>query len=578
MKLQQLFRLFVLSLGLSFSLVSSHARAAASDVFEGNGWWWPGARQSGTGFFVEAQGDKAFAAFFMYDDEGKPIWYTASGRLAATGVGKQFEFNGDLQACRGGQSAASNTPSAPTCRSVGGVSIAFSSPTSAVVSLPQRLLFAERFDFNGLGTRVSGNQPETGWYWNAAQNGRGYALEVQNGVMFLTMFHYAPDGQATWNTFSGKVGIDGSFAGDFYSAAGGQTITSGVYRPPTGTTVTPGFAGQFSSPCLGTLTFPGNQTPSRVNRFGFAVSDAEACISPTLDPTSTISFTTQLSGLNEAGARGYAFVTSASERIDYVRSESPRLVLYQLFLKGEPNVTYRYADEPANAFVRSSNFSLGAYVLYNDVQWLAQLNRQGASGFLYKATYRVGLDSSSIYNLYVKSSRRETTYTYRIFQASGGNIDLAGAAKQGSEGFVFRGFIDTLNGTFSLYVKDNTSTATYTYETGPATGMELPTLSELNARGAAFFVYKGTYLSGLRTVHLYERQSTNKVPIQYGMKPAVANESSIELTAVKANALAQRGQLFWGDFGGTGGAELKSLTYKGPNLPSHPLFGVVIPD
>jgi hypothetical protein len=105
---------------------------AAADTFRGNGWWWAGANQSGTGFFIEAQRDTAFVAFFVYDNAGNPTWYTATGALIV-GSGAGFGFSGTLFTCSGGQAASSNTPAKPTCPTAGNVSINFTSGTTATV-------------------------------------------------------------------------------------------------------------------------------------------------------------------------------------------------------------------------------------------------------------------------------------------------------------------------------------------------------------------------------------------------------------------------------------------------------------
>jgi hypothetical protein len=578
MKVSPLFRLFVIACALAFSTVAHYASAAAADVFEGNGWWWSGARQSGTGFFVETQGDTSFVAFFMYDDAGNPVWYTASGGIRATGVGLGFSFSGSLQTCRGGQAAASNTPSVPTCAVAGDVSIAFSSPSEAVVSLPQRVMFAERFNFNGIGTLATGNQPETGWYWNPAQNGRGYAMEVQNGVVFLTMFHYAADGRPTWNTFSGSVGTNGSFSGDFNSAGGGQTISS-VYRPPSATTATPGFSGRFSSACAGALTFPGNATPTNVNRFGFALSDTAACVSTQLDPTSQIAFKNvvygtsidaSLAAFNEQGKLGYAYVATNLERTPSGMSfPAGAYVSTDLYVKAEPGVTYQYvADRVPDATQPS---------LYTPTDLLAI---RGNQGYLYRGTVDLQFDAPGFfkqpYYLFVKSTRRETTYRYRfIADATSRAIDVSQIVVQGREGYNYRGRFSTGTGFVLLYVKDNASDVTYSFLSRDVPSSAAAKLATMNMLGADFYAWKGTYeITTGGTIDLYERASTTQTPIQYEAAEFRPTESSMVLTRARASTFAKRGKLYIGDLALTGGSQLTTLLYKGPTPMPYPLSGV----
>jgi hypothetical protein len=578
MKNLRLFRLFVVACALVFSTVANYASAAAADVFEGNGWWWSGAQQSGTGFFVETQGDKSFIAFFLYDDAGNPTWYSSTGAIGPTGAGLTFAFTGDLQTCRGGQPAASNIPAAPSCTNVGGVSITFPTPTEAVVSLPQRVMFAERFNFNGIGGATTGNQPETGWYWNPAQNGRGYAMEVQNGVMFLTMFHYAADGRPTWNTFSGSVGANGSFSGDFNSAAGGQTLSS-VYRPPSATTATPGFSGRFASACGGTLTFPGNATPSSVNRFGFALSDTAACVSTQRDPTSQIAFKNvaygssidaSLAAFNEQGKLGYAFLATTMETTSPGQFFPPRgsFVSTDLFVKAEAAATYEYAAEEVTKSAPPTQ------------EFLADmLTQRGRSGFLYRGILKYTFATPGLvdsYYLFVKNTRRPTTYSYRLVQSvTGVELNVSEIIQHGREGYSYRGLFSTATGIVSLYAKDDSSSATYSFLTRDVPSSVDAKLATMNSLGADFYAWKGRYAITTGTVDLYERASTTQTPIQYEAAEFRPTESSMLLTRARGNTFAKRGKLYIGDFALTTGPQLTTLLYKGPVPVLHPLFGVL---
>ena len=39
--------------------------------------------------------------------------------------------------------------------------------------------------------------PENGFYWNAAEPGRGYTIEIQDNFLFIIIYIYNPDGSAT---------------------------------------------------------------------------------------------------------------------------------------------------------------------------------------------------------------------------------------------------------------------------------------------------------------------------------------------------------------------------------------------
>jgi hypothetical protein len=556
----------------SFAIATPTTNKAAADTFRGNGWWWAGASQSGTGFFIEAQRDTAFVAFFVYDNAGNPTWYTATGALIASS-GVAFSFSGTLSTCRGGQASSSNTPAKPTCPTAGNVSINFTGITTATVSLPARSFAAERFNFNGLGSTVSGNQPETGWYWNAAQDGRGYAVEVQNGVIFLTMFHYAPDGRATWNTFSGNVGTSGQFSGNFSTFTGGQTL-AGPYRAPSTPFVTPGFAGQFSTACVGSLTFPGNATPSSVNRFGFVLTDAQACATAQSGGgTASNIFKTEapragrdaaLQILNQQGAAGFAFVAELAVQTN-PGAGSPEFAVADLYAKGDAGVTYQYVADLA---------------VGDAAAFLNRVNSRGAEGYVLKAQYAfnpTNILTTDSYYLFAKSTRRATTYSYRLLpQSSTSSPSLAEINQQGSAGYVFRVTLVFGAQVVSLYVRDNTNGATYTYETTPMPNSSATALSEFNAQGARFFIYKGGLVADTGLLNLYERASTTTVVPQYAMSPSNTYEP-IPTKVTKANDFFARGLFYQGELAFNGGADIVSLFYKGPPAVLNPFFGVVFP-
>jgi uncharacterized protein (DUF1800 family) len=212
--------------------VQKQALAAPSVLqFNGNGWYWNPA-EGGSGFMFEAQGNKAFVAFFMYEEgSGKPIWYSTDnlgGSFVANADGS-YVYTGSLWAYSGGQPAWSPTYVAPTARNVGTAKVTFSG-SGARVDLPGRSFPATRFDFNGLTTTLKPNQPEIGWYWNPAEGGRGYAMEVQNDRLFMALFHYNQDGSPTWNVVEAAM-PDGVASGLFVGYSGGQSLTS-AYRPP----------------------------------------------------------------------------------------------------------------------------------------------------------------------------------------------------------------------------------------------------------------------------------------------------------------------------------------------------------
>jgi len=117
-----------------------------------NGWWWND-QESGTGYFVEVQGDKAFIASFMYDTAGQPTWYASLASLSGTNV-----LAGALDIYTNGQ-ALGATYKAPTANAggAGSMSYGFSSDSIGNMTLPNAAQVAiKRFVFE---VGVASNHP-----------------------------------------------------------------------------------------------------------------------------------------------------------------------------------------------------------------------------------------------------------------------------------------------------------------------------------------------------------------------------------------------------------------------------------
>src|SRR5579863_9677279 len=66
--------------------------------------------------------------------------------------------------------------------------------------------------------------PDSGWYWNPAESGRGFNIEIQNNVLFMAGFVYDQQGNAIWLTTGGPMSSDHTYSGDLYQTAGGQCL------------------------------------------------------------------------------------------------------------------------------------------------------------------------------------------------------------------------------------------------------------------------------------------------------------------------------------------------------------------
>lgn len=110
--------------------------------------------------------------------------------------------------------------------------------------------------FLGSGTTVpsGGSIPQTGWWWNSNESGRGFALEVRGTSIFLAGFMYADSGRDAWYAASLARTSSGSYSGSLYSYSGGQdrVQTQGA-RGPTANSAIASVELFASSPTNATL-------------------------------------------------------------------------------------------------------------------------------------------------------------------------------------------------------------------------------------------------------------------------------------------------------------------------------------
>jgi len=231
------------------------------------GWWWNPA-EGGRGYSIEAAGNRLFFASYLYDVSGRATWTIAAGSTSLDGS----LFAGRLEAYAGGQSlAGSYKPPGPVAY-LGDITLAFNDRDFGTLIWPGGAVAIERFDIvpNGLAQPRKANQPESGWWWNPEESGRGYFLEWQGGQLFMAGYMYDEAGNPIWY-LSQDVTPDASlqsYSGTWWLYGNGQTL-NGTYRPPAQVNgnVAP-VTIQFSGPETGIMTLPGGRTTA-ITRFRF---------------------------------------------------------------------------------------------------------------------------------------------------------------------------------------------------------------------------------------------------------------------------------------------------------------------
>ncbi|MBI1774887.1 MAG: hypothetical protein HYR63_06020 [Proteobacteria bacterium] len=241
--------------------------ASPTTVAAQSGWWW-NSGESGRGFGIELSGNNLFLGAYLYDANGAAIWYITSGAMSSG-----TSYTGTLDQYGNGQTLSGSYKGASKLASLGAISLTFTSDSEGTITWPGGTIFISRYDIvsNGVVNGASASAPQSGWWWNAAEGGRGYFLEVQGTKLFLAGYMYETTGRAVWYVSLGDLvtgaGGTSTFTGTLTEYAGGQSLT-GAYQPPNTSTSRGQISIQFSSATQGTLTLP-NGTSTAITRYRF---------------------------------------------------------------------------------------------------------------------------------------------------------------------------------------------------------------------------------------------------------------------------------------------------------------------
>ena len=218
-----------------------------------NGWWW-NPNQSGRAFSIEIQGNTLFMAGYLYENDGRATWLLSGGTMQ-----NATNYAGRLLSFSNGQTLTGNyqAPGAPS--DAGAVTLQFSDDTHATLTWPGGSIAIERFRYSSAAT--ASFQPEKGWWWNAAESGRAFFMEVQGDKMFIVGYMYDANGNPVWYVSGGAMTSPTSYQGDWLQFANGQTL-SGPYVAPSAPVKAGAISVNFSAPGQATLTLSDNQQPA----------------------------------------------------------------------------------------------------------------------------------------------------------------------------------------------------------------------------------------------------------------------------------------------------------------------------
>jgi hypothetical protein len=233
------------------------------------GWWW-NPLEDGRGFSLERRGNNLFFASFLYDVSGRSTWYVSSGPVSLEGT----LYAGELLSAARGQTLGGPYVGFPAVTSAGQITLAFNNSATGTMVWPGGTVPIQRFNIipNGLNLPpAAAGQPESGWWWNEQESGRGFFLEFQNGWLDIAGYMYDDDGNPIWYITVAEIGgpvAARTFTGTWWSYTGGQTLT-GPWRQNTrsNSNVAP-LTITFTGPDTATMTLPNSRTTAlRRHRF-----------------------------------------------------------------------------------------------------------------------------------------------------------------------------------------------------------------------------------------------------------------------------------------------------------------------
>ncbi len=100
-------------------------------------------------------------------------------------------------------------------------------------------------------------RPQTGWWWNPTESGRGFSIESSGNTLFMAAYLYDVSGRSTWHVAVGPTSLDGSvFNSQLLSFGNGVTL-AGAYRANAPLPGPGAISLTFDDAQHGTLVWPG---------------------------------------------------------------------------------------------------------------------------------------------------------------------------------------------------------------------------------------------------------------------------------------------------------------------------------
>ncbi|QDQ24968.1 hypothetical protein FNU76_00620 [Chitinimonas arctica] len=233
-----------------------------------NGWWWNPA-EGGRGFAIERQGNQIFLAAFLYETNGLATWYTSTLNRQADG-----SYAGAMLRYSGGQTLLGPYKSPAGATTPANITLTFNTSSKGALLVTSadsglnRNITLERFPISTPAFTGSNGNFESGWWWNEAEGGRGYFIEVQGATAFIGSFMYDGSGQPVWYVSTASLQNAQTLSGSLLQYANGQSLMGDfkAAAPIAGSIGTMGFS--FTTRNTANLLLP-NGANVPLKRFNF---------------------------------------------------------------------------------------------------------------------------------------------------------------------------------------------------------------------------------------------------------------------------------------------------------------------
>jgi hypothetical protein len=264
----------------------------------------------------------------------------------------------------------------------------------------------------------------------------------------------------TTNTGSGSsTDSSGNGSTGSSSSTGSSTATGNDSNTDTGNS---GSAGSSSN--------TGSENSNNTETAGSTISIQYEALASAPNPNNFLAL------LNQEGAKGYRCFSSDS----FLYNGSGPTVFVNDGVA--PTYNYELLIDPIN---------LETYDDSHPYDFLNQINEEGAKGYRFEGWFSFASSTiSTFYALYRKDGGSSATYTYTADVVPGSDDDsLAQANEYGQSGYLFLATISPQHkvsdiGLQNLYMKNNVSGATYTYEALPSPSTDDDFVAQANSEGA----------------------------------------------------------------------------------------------